>query len=251
MKFNQITKASYSIEKFFKTDILRQLLTISTIAGAIAVAMAAPARSVSLAEGQVVFIGEVDNFLSLVDPVADDTIDVLFNNSGIDATVSSATGPFFTTPGLFNQRTPAVTGRDGSGVYGIAPAAPATFKYVTGDASNYTYNLVNNLDFAFNNGVTLTVIGGTKFRGNLTPGDAASLTTNDGTGSFYTQGGVRTDVTALSFSLNDIDGGSTAGYSILASTTTSAPEPLTIVGTLIGATAAVRMRKKLAKASQE
>lgn len=250
MKSNLITTASNAFDFTSRSKTLAQVLTISTLAIGALSTIAAPARSISLAGGQVVFGGEVDNFLSLVDPVVGDTIDVMFNNTGMGAMVSSATGPFFTTPGLFDQRTPAVTGADGSGVYPITAAA-ASFLYVSGDSSNYIYKLVGNLDFAFTNGVTLTVADGTKFRGELNPGRAANLSTNDGTGSFYTEGGVRTDVTALSFGLNDINSGQTAGYTILASTTTAVPEPFTIVGTLIGGTVAMRMRKKLAKASQE
>jgi hypothetical protein len=252
MKFNlTTTKASNSFDFASRRKTFAQLLTISTLSIGALSAMIVPAKAISLAEGQVAWTGEVDNFLSLVNPIPGDTIDVTINNTGMGAMVTSATGPFFTTPGLFDQRTPAVTGVDGSGVYPINSAA-ATFLYVSGDSSNYVYELVSNLDFAFINGVTLTVVGGTKFRGDLNPGQAANLSTNNGTGSFYTEGGVRTDVTALSFTLNDIGGGKTAGYSILASTTaTAVPEPFTIVGTLVGGTVAMRMRKKLAQASQD
>ncbi|PSB58413.1 hypothetical protein [Chamaesiphon polymorphus] len=248
MKFNLITKASNAFDFASRRKTFTQLLSASTLAvGAISTISAVPARAISLAGGQVVWTGEVDNFVQLINPTPGDTIDTIFNNISMGAAmVSSATGPF-TTTGLFDQSP------SGGGVYPIDPSSVTTFTYVSGDSSNYTYELASDLDFAFANTVTLTVVAGTKFSGNINPaGTAASLFTNDGTGSFYTQGGVRTDVTALSFTLNDIGGGVTAGYSILASTTTTAvPEPFTIVGTLVGGTVAMRMRKKLATASQE
>ena len=57
-------------------------------------------------------------------------------------------------------------------------------------------------------------------------------------------GTVNTDSFNLTF--NDISSRSGAGgYSVLASTFTAVPEPFTIIGTLVGGTAAVLMRKKL------
>ncbi len=256
MQVKQLNNESNSIETSFKSSSLTQMLAIGTLAiGASVGIAAAPAHAVALNGGQVVFTGETTGFLELQNAIATNSFPVTFNFNPVpppgaasNANVSSATGPF--TP-YFNQSP------TGAGSYALSPQTQtAVFNYAGGNNSLFSYTLNSpgtDLVFAFANSVSLTIKGGSTFVGSNS-GTGVSLADNTPFGSFYSQGGVNTAVNGLSFTLNDISGGSTGGYSILASTaitppTQNVPEPFTIVGTLLGGTAAMRMKKKLAKAN--
>jgi hypothetical protein len=248
MKFKQLPDLSL-FEIFSKSASLAQILVVGTLSMGASVGIAsAPAHAVALNGGQVVFTGETTGFLELQDAVFGNSFDVTFNfnpdpapGTASNATVSSATAPFDT---YFNQNP------SGAGSYPLSPQTQTvTFKYDSGDDSLFSYILDDDLVLAFANSVSLTIKDGSIFVGSNS-GSGVSLASNSPFGSFYSQGGVDTTVNALSFTLNDITSGSTGGYSILASTvepvTAAVPEPLTTVGTILGGTVAIRIRKKLA-----
>ncbi len=254
MKFKQLPDLPALFEIFSKSASLSKMLVIGTLAMGASIGIpSAPAHAVTLNGGQVVFTGETTGFLELQNAVADNLFDVTFNfnpdpapGTADNAKVSSASAPFTT---YFNQ-TP-----NGSGSYPLNPQTQkVAFKYVSGDNKGFTYTLDSDLVFAFENSVTLTIKDGTRFVGDNS-GTGVSLSNNSPSGAFYSQGTIDTPVKALSFTLNDITSGSTGGYSILASTvepvTASVPEPLTIVGTILGGAAAVRIRRKLTNAAKE
>jgi hypothetical protein len=237
----------------FRCNLLVQILAVGSLAiCASAGIAAAPAHAVSLTGGQVAFTGETTGFLEFQKAVAGNSFDVTFNfnpdpepGAANNATVSSATAPFTT---YFDKSA------NGAGSYPLFPQTQTVaFNYFSGDNKGFIYTLGSNLVFAFKNSVTLTMKEGSKFVGSNS-GTGVSLSSNDLSGSFYSQGSVDTFVNASSFTLNDITAGSTGGYSILASTvdpTASVPEPLTIVGTILGSTAAIRIRRKLTDATKE
>ncbi|WP_310413978.1 PEP-CTERM sorting domain-containing protein [Chamaesiphon sp. OTE_8_metabat_110] len=254
MKVKQLPDLSALFEIFFRYTNLAQILAVGTLAmGASIGISSAPAHGVALNGGQVVFTGETTGFLELQDAVAGNSFNVTFNfnpdpapGTADNAKVSSASAPFTT---YFNQNP------NGSGSYPLDPQTQTVaFKYVSGDNDGFTYTLDSNLVFAFENSVTLTIKNDTRFVGNNS-GTGVSLSNNSPSGAFYSQGTIDTPVKALSFTLNDITSGSTGGYSILASTvepvTASVPEPLTIVGTILGGAAAVRIKRKLTDAARE
>lgn len=230
------------------------MLVVGTLAiGASVGITAAPANAVALNGGQVTFVGETTGFLELQNAIPGDSFDVTFNfnpepppGAASNATVTSASAPFTT---YFNQNS------NGSGSYPLSPQTQTVaFNYASGNNSLFSYTLDNDLVFAFDNSVTLTIKKDSTFVGSNS-GTGVSLANNSPSGSFYSQGGINTTVQALSFTLNDITSGSTGGYSILASTvepvTAAVPEPLTIVGTILGGTAVVRIRRKLTEAAKK
>jgi hypothetical protein len=239
----------------FRCNLLVQILAVGSLAvGASMGIMVVPAQAVLLSGGQVVFTGATSSFSNLQDSVSGNLFDVTFNPSNSNASVSSASTPF--SPKFFDKN---IGGMTGAGAYGIT-ASTGRFSYVSGTDAAYTYTLNsigNNLDFAFDNGVTLTIAGGSSFTGSkfTSPTDASvslDFIAQDPAGSYYTETGVKTILNALSFTVNDISSSTTGGYSILASTvtpTTKVHEPLTIIGTIVGGALILRMRKKLAQAS--
>jgi hypothetical protein len=254
MKVKQLPDLSTLFEIFSKSTNLAQMLVVGTLAMSASVGIpAAPAHAVALNGGQVAFTGETTGFLELQNAVPLNSFGVTFNfnpepppGAASNATVSSASAPFNT---YFNQNP------NGSGTYSLNPQTQTVaFNYDSGNNSLFSYKLGSDLVFAFANSVTLTIKQGSTFVGSNS-GSGVSLSTNSPFGSFYSQGGINTTVQALSFTLNDITAGSTGGYSILASTvepvTASVPEPLTIVGTILGGTAAVRIRRKLTDAAKK
>ena len=242
MNVKQITKASNSIQSASKPGILKQMLALISLAvGLGTVAYTAPAQAIALTNSDVTFSSSaVPTFFNDVNPGADDTITVNFT-SPLD--VGSANGllegsTFFPNPGRYDLLTPIPT---------------ATFNYVSGDNDDFRYQLASSIDFKFANGVTVEIGGGTRFKGDKSS-TGTSFSTIDPTFSSFKNGTTPSDVVslnALSFGFNDITSRGNGGFVLTASTvpaSTSVPEPFTIIGTILGGTAAIRMRKKLAAA---
>jgi hypothetical protein len=242
MQVKQLTNLSSSIEAFIKSISLTQLLAVSSLAVGISSAIAvAPAGAVSLANGDLTFgTSTLPSFFADVNPGAGDTISIVL---GASTTVGSANGslknaPFFTAPGPygFNSPNPVVT-----------------LNWVSGTNNGpITYLLADPLIFNFANGVILEIAKDTTFTGNI-DSTSVSLSTIVRTNSFFQNDGDVIPLNALSVGFNDIGGTGNGTYGITASTqaaTTSVPEPFTIVGTILGGTAAMRMRKKLADADK-
>jgi hypothetical protein len=243
MQVKQLTNLSSSIEAAIKSISLTQLLAVSSlVVGISSVIAAAPAHAVSLANGDLTFGSTtLPSFFADVNPGSGDTISITIGGS---TDVGSANGtlknaPFFTAPGPYSFNTPNPV---------------AVLKWVSGtNTGPISYSLANTLNFNFANGVNLEIAGGTLFNGNLDSSSVA-LSTIVRTGSFFQNGTDVAPLNALSFGFNDIQGRGNGTYGITASTqspTTSVPEPFTIVGTLLGGTAAMRMRKKLADAAKK
>jgi hypothetical protein len=242
MKVKQLPDLSTLFEIFSKSTSIAQLLTVGSLAVSISSAIAvAPAGAVSLANGDLTFgTSTLPSFFADVNPGLNDTIEIAI---GASTNVGSANGslenaPFFTAPGSYN--------------FG-SPNPVALLNWVSG-ANNgpIAYELANPIDFNFTNGVNLKIAAGTLFTGNMDT-SSVSLSTILRTGSFFENNGDVAPLNALSFGFNDIGGTGNGTYGITASTqssTTSVPEPFTIIGTIIGGAAAMRMRKKLADADK-
>jgi hypothetical protein len=257
MKVKQLTNASNSIEASFKFTTLTHILALSSLAvGLGAVVYTAPAQAILLPNSDLSFgNANITSFFGDVNPGPFDTISVTF----VTPTDVGSSGGILANTSFFPTIFPATT----PGMYAVGPVPTATFNYVAGGPTGFIYSLASDLVFNFTpNGstsgttpttaVSLTIAGGTQFTGSSNP-TAAQLSTITPTGSFFQNGSDKTFLNALSFSLNDTLSGGKGTFGITASTisapTTQVPEPFTIVGTILGGTAAMRMRKKLAKAA--
>jgi hypothetical protein len=257
MTVTQTKHSSNSISSALKTNGFRQLLAVGSIAmGVTAAISAAPAQAASLAGstgGSLSFTGVTSDFYQLFNGTSNDlttaispaAFSVIFNNGGANTQVGGVGGAFNTVAG-FTPNTP----------YSV-PSQTANFQLVSGT----TYKLLNNISFDFGNGTTYNLLSNSRFTGNYTTdldnadlilGISFNLTSVGANSSYYTNTlGGTTDNTntasGLGFNFQD-EIALTGGTSGVVSSTKAVPEPFTIIGTLVGGTAAFRMRKKLADA---
>jgi hypothetical protein len=222
---------------------LTQLLAIGSVAlGVAAIIPAAPAQAISLTGGELDFSGKTTGFYTAVNtgtglaPVLAPSFTFDFNknisNVAQQASVDFTTGPFASlypsTP--VNSNISAPTG---------------SFLLVGGPAlGTFTYKLTNNLDFLFASGVNLHIGAGSTFDGFFsgTGNNTVSFGLNNPVGSYFSDT-PNANLESLAFTFSDIRN-RTGSYSIAAVSVT-VPEPFTIIGSLVGGTAALRMRKKL------
>jgi hypothetical protein len=236
MKTKQFINSSNFIKTALTSNHLTQLLAVSTMAiGATVGISAAPAGAVLLNNGNLALSDGTSDFYTAGNP---SSYAVNFNPTG-KVLASGVTNTFLTafTP---------------DSIVSVNANSPATFNLVSGTTNNFS--LASALDFNFTNGVKISVDGGSIFTRNINNGSVGVAFSNSNvTGKVVNADGT-VNLQALSFSFNDnpnVGGGS---YSLTLSPTlgaaASVPEPFTIIGTLIGGTAAFRMRKKLGNASK-
>jgi hypothetical protein len=227
-----------------KNNNLTQLLAIGSIAiASIATVSAAPASAVTFNTGELDFGVFVSPFGSDVNPGAGDTFNVTFNPSGTVNIFNNPLNPL----GSFS---PTFTA--GSTIGSNSPTVG--FSYVSGSTYKLDQDLVFNFAAATPTSFTL------KQNSTFTETDifnatnqkvGAGLQLASNAGSFFTNGGDTTNVPTLTFSFNDSGLPTNGLYITQASPTAVVPEPFTIIGTIVGGTAAFRMRKKLAVANKK
>uniref|UniRef100_UPI00286AE786 hypothetical protein n=1 Tax=Chamaesiphon sp. OTE_20_metabat_361 TaxID=2964689 RepID=UPI00286AE786 len=230
--------------------IATQILAVGILAMGTSMVTVAPAQAIAINSSDITFETGISTFFADVNPgieVAPGVVDTISINFGSATEVASANGllaksPFFTVTGT------------GSPPYNfVLPTPTATFRYISGDNANFTYELGSDINFNFTNGLNLFIASGTRFNGSRNARSVGFFTI-DPTGSSFKNGTDTTPLNALSFGFNDIDGASQGTYGITASTvepTASVSEPLTIVGTILGGAAAVRISRKLTDAAKE
>lgn len=232
MKTKQYKALPNSLKFSTNTKGIAQLLAIGTIAtGTLAVMSAAPASAAIIQTGKLGFTDGTDAFASTFS--LGTSFSVNFDPAPATARINVATGDF----------APLFT------VGQVYPVATATgsFDFVGGN----TYRLANDLPFNFTGqGLNVIVSAGSLF--NVTTNnefEGVTLASSGAAGSIVNADG-SVAARQLAFSFNDIPESSGGGnYGFLVSPT-AVPEPFTIIGTLVGGTAALRMRKKLADASK-
>lgn len=251
----------------------KHFLRISGLAIGLATAISAtPAGAVFLAPGsQLRFEGDVTNTLGTIDSTTvGNTFEGTFTSSG-GGPVSVASGTF---ANLLAGVGPSTTA---TGLKFIT-SNPVSFKQVGLSATipgGIDYIPTTDLVFTFPNtngtstdpaGGTLTLLANTRFL--VTPaastgGVARSnfdIYTSPSFDGIFTNNNNSTVVnfTSFSFELDNIDNtdpilnpSPNGSFSLVVTVpdATAVPEPLTIIGTLLGGTAAMRMRKKLAAAA--
>ena len=224
------------------------IVAVSSLAIGIAASIsAAPAQAVSITSGVLSFNDGALNTNVVgggsIAPVAGNRFTVNFNPSNF-ATVLNASGSFETA--------------------GLSPNSP---RYIASSSADYlfsggnTYTQVGDLVFNFGQQVTanplvarLTVGAGSIFS-TSTVANATTFAFLSGNTTFLTQpdnilSQISVQPNDFRFSVDNLAnnnpalGGQPNGSYSLA--TTAVPEPFTIIGTIIGGTAAFRMKKKLA-----
>jgi hypothetical protein len=219
-----------------KTNTLTQLLAVGSVAiASVATISAAPAGAVTFTSGDLNFRGVTSNFATSVNPIPGNSFGVNFTPDPVNS-VSLVTGSFSPT---FTTST------------NLAAPTSSTFSYF----SPSTYNLDSNLVFNFTNGVSFTLLQNSKFTNtpifnNVNVLTGYGLQLADNAGSFFTSGTDISNIPTLAFSFNDT-GLASGGQFIASASPTAVPEPFTIIGTIVGGTAAFRMRKKLAAANKK
>jgi hypothetical protein len=211
----------------------KYLLAICGLAiGATTAISATPAIAVTFNTGELDFGVFTSPFATAVNPIPGNTVPVTFNPSGT-ASIFASSGSFTSA---FNP-----------GTIGVNAPSPVSLAYV----SPTSYRLANDLVINFANNVGFTLRQNSTFvltpitNNGILTGNSFQLANN--AGSFFTSGGDITNIPTLAFSLTD-NGLPSGGVYIAQASPTAVPEPFTIIGTIVGGTAALRMRKKLISA---
>jgi hypothetical protein len=228
-----------TISQFAQFQSIKNSLKVVAV-GSLAVGVAAmipsaPAEAVILTGGELTFTGGTTNLSSLVRPSAPASFSVDYNQPASLPSVLASTGSFSS---FFPQPKPALVG--------ATITSPNTFSLVSSTPTSFLYSLNNPLSFNFGN-ISLNVASGSTFTGgyNNTGGVDFSLLSGGGSTFVTTSDSVATAIQSLDFSFGDTGLSGIGTYRISASPT-SVPEPFTVIGTIVGGTAAFRMRKKLA-----
>ena len=126
----------------------------------------------------------------------------------------------------------------------ITPST-GVFNLVAGN----TFSLASALNFTFvSNGVTVSIAPGSTFTRNINNDFGVGFANLDVIGTVANADGT-VNIQATAFTFGDTLNAGGGNYGIVISPinpTAAVPEPFTIIGTIIGGTAAFRMRKKLA-----
>ena len=224
-----------------KTNQLTKLMAIGTIAtGIAAVFSATPARAASFNGGDFNFTGVTSNFYTLLTNTAiNNSFQISFNPFPGRASIFANT---LTVPSGVNTASSLTR----NSFQTITPATVGTF-FRTGSTA---FTLTNPLSMTFTTGTRVIIGAGNLFRISSFNANAVNLgfASGNGFGTIW-NGSESTTTDGLSFTVSDLSGPSTGNYGLLATKSTPVPEPLTVIGTIIGGAAALRMRKKLSAVS--
>jgi hypothetical protein len=258
MQLKQFTSLSNPVKFFSATHKISQVLAIGGLAIGAAAIAAAPAGAVVITNGQLAFNdGALLESGSIT--TAGGNFTVNFNRGG-NAIVTNADGGFGALiPGVVN---PAPS----KGVP-IAASTGVNFSYTAinpaATGGSFTATLLSALSYDFGTTIgSVNISPGATFTGlYLAPGAGGVATGRSffnftsGTTTFLsgtaTTGGAQLSQLALTSFNFDVDNAVTGNaspngaYSLVAN---AVPEPFTIIGTIVGGTAALRMRKKLLNA---
>jgi hypothetical protein len=222
-----------------RNNTFTQLLAIGGLAIGVATSIpAAPAQAVLLNTGQIAFQGGTGNFFEDVVPGVGDTFSVNFNPLG-QTFVSQATGSFTSSFPLLGSN--AITPSTGNFTYTALNSTPTSFNYTLN--SNLPFNFTN-----FPDPVNLTIGAGSTFNGSLNTNGGLNFRLTNSIGSSFSNASGSVIAPVIEFGFGDIPGGNGGGYQLAS---TPVPEPFTIIGTIVGGTAAFRMRKKLSAGNKK
>ena len=203
-----------------------------------------PKAAPLLRAGDLEWNNRTNNFFEAVDPIPGNEFSVTFS-PGNEAVVSSASGAFLPD---FNPAPPL-------SIVNLTPAV-ANFRYADDQGSvgtnEFIYELVNNLDFNFDNGVSMSYSEGDQFLGsfNFTDGIATGVEFEEfglAEGSLSIPSSPDAFLLAEELTFSDLAGGDFGGYE--ASIQAAVPEPITILGsfTALGFGALFKKKKLSSK----
>ncbi len=245
----------------------KHFITIGSLAIGVATAIsAAPASAVLLAPGsQLRFIGDVLNTSGTIDSgTVGNTFQGTFDTGG-GGTVTRATGTFAS---IFAGVGPTTT----STGLKFSTSNPVFFEQVGPSSTVLGNDYIPTSDLVFifpdTNGTSTAPAGGTltlpaNTRFLVTPATSTgtgsrssfNIYTTPSFGGTFTNGSNTTNLNFTSFSFdvdnfdsnNPLNTSPNGSFSFVATVpdATAVPEPFTIIGTILGGTAAMRMRKKL------
>ncbi len=235
------------IKQFANLPNIKNLTTITASGLAIGIAAtisAAPAQAVSIGSGNLTFSDGATNSTpsTPITGTAGNFFTVDFDRGGKN-TITEASGSFGTLiPGvtLINA------------VAGNVNPSTGNFAYVAGaPAGSFDYRLTNlaGLDFNFGPSIgTLNIAANSLFRGSFAGGSNVNFSLNPLNIASFTNGSDSSPVNVRNFDFSiSSNADSTGSYGV---SVTAVPEPFTIIGTIIGGTAAFRMRKKLSSSAK-
>ncbi|MDY7005878.1 MAG: PEP-CTERM sorting domain-containing protein [Cyanobacteriota bacterium] len=203
-------------------------LSAATVFGGAVVA--SPAQAATFA-GSLAFSDGADNWFSEVDPGVGDTFDIQFNPLDLNF-VTTATGPF--APPLFDIPVEDITSSVGE------------FEFWTFDGSEFIYKLTNDLEFAFENGVSVTWKAGTKFMGMFNGPDSVEFMLAEDQGILAMVEGIGTEFKVIAETLQFSDtvapGGGT--YNAQIDVAVHVPEPTALFGLGVVTAGLVTSRRK-------
>lgn len=216
---------------------LAQLLAVSSMAiGVAATISAAPAQAVFINPTSLEFDGRTSSFYTKAKNGQD--FSITFNPfAPKKANVTDATGdldPLFATPGSYSLNSPVLN-----------------FDFISKSGTDRIYKLLNPLNFTFSNGVKISLASGALFSGSVNI-SGVTLSVDPNTAALFGIGTADTAANFFDFAFSDLKNVANAGtYGLIANTKKQeVPEPFSIIGTLIGGTAAFRLKKKLASSSK-
>ena len=204
-------------------------LSVAALLGGIA---AYPAQALT-PTGRLAFSDGADDWFSEVNPGINDTFDIEFNPFDLNF-ITTQNGDF--TPPF-----------DGSPVQGVQSSV-GTFEYVSMAASKFTYELTNDLVFAYDNGATVSWLAGSLVEGMFNTPDSVEFSFLP---SQVSVTGIGEDVTVIDSLLQFSDtlaaGGGTYNAQVdVTSEPISVPEPGVLAGLGVLVLGGVRFRKSQA-----
>jgi hypothetical protein len=212
----------------------------TTVAGGLFVVQSAPASAATFSSGSIF----VDATLSSpATPIQSFTVGGDFDQASDTVTITGSNIATLDTAG-YNVNAAGILTTDAPGSGSIGGFFPAPTGGATKNGANFGALLLGNSTLGY---VQVFPANATNGLGSGSP--STNLTTTVNVSSLFA-GGI-TNGTVLQFLVNDtVFNDNSNGFEASAVFTnslpsTDVPEPFTIIGTLVGGTAAVRMRRKL------
>ncbi|WP_310426657.1 hypothetical protein [Chamaesiphon sp. VAR_48_metabat_135_sub] len=221
-------KTQFSFEA---APTLNRLFAIGSIAvGVVAIFPVASAQAVEFHHGALNFDGGTSAFYTAARN--SQSFNLTFNTS-LSADVSLASdefgvAPYFPTLGGYAINSPV-----------------GNFAFQSALGGSRTYELTNNLQFAFTNGIKLNIKAGSIFSAT-TNTNSATFDLSNSAGSSFENGADIVPTASLVFGFSDtrLANPGFPNYTVEA-VAQEVPEPFSIIGTIVGGTSALRMRKRL------
>ncbi|WP_310426235.1 PEP-CTERM sorting domain-containing protein [Chamaesiphon sp. VAR_48_metabat_135_sub] len=246
MKVKEFASTPNFAKASFRTSTLAQLLTAGGLAIGVAASIpVAPAQAVVINTGELAFNDGAFNSSGTIS--SNNQFNVNFNNGG-NAVVTTASGDF----------APLIPGVNPPGVSVPKPISGSigTFLFSgVGPGTSVDYKLSNplGLDFNFGGAIgTLNIAKDSIFRGFPITGGNVNFSILSSIGSTFVSGSASpVNVMDFDFSVSNTPNQlGSYGIRVAAAGTPAVPEPLTIIGTIVGGAAALRMRKKLSNVTK-